>query len=171
MRRHLTTLLVMTLVLARASLAMASVVVDHDHEADFSSFHTFTFKEGTPAKNPLTQGRIEKAIERELVAKGLRRDDAAPDLDVVTHASVEKSTQVRVDDYGYGYWHSWGPRTVDVYEVHVGTLVVDLVDAKAKRLAWRGEASAVVDPGMKPEKLEARINKVVMKMFKEYPPQ
>jgi len=163
-----TPMLAVLALMAVASTAGAGVVVDHDHDADFSGFETFTFKSGTPASSELNQRRIENAIERELVAKGLRRDDEAPDLEVVTHVSVEKSMRVEVDDFGYQ--RHWGGTTVSAYEVHLGTLVVDLVDASKKALAWRGKATATVDPNMKPDKLEARINKIVAKMFKEYPP-
>ena len=55
-----------------------------------------------------------------------------------------------------------------VREIPVGTILVDLVDAGTNKLVWRGTGTDVVSD--KPEKNEAKINKLIPKMFKSYPP-
>ena len=51
--------------------------------------------------------------------------------------------------------------------VHKGQLVVDLIDASQKKLAWRGVArDNLSDNRMK---LVTQINTAVEKMFKKYP--
>jgi hypothetical protein len=47
--------------------------------------------------------------------------------------------------------------------------VVDLVDAKAHNLVWRGTACDTV--GDNPEKNTKKIEKAAEKMFKKYPPK
>lgn len=163
----LTALLISTSVLARVN-------VDYDKSADFSKYRTFAWKKGTPSKDPLMEKRIRDAVEQELKAKGLSRADSAPDIFVVTHASSRKEQQVQIDNLGYsGYggrgWYSRGPTSVNVYEIPIGTLMVDLVDAKTNELVWRGLAEKTLSE--KPEKVAKLIYKVVKKMFKKYPPK
>ena len=46
-------------------------------------------------------------------------------------------------------------------------LVVDVIDARAKKLAWRATASDTVSDN--PQKNEKKIHKAVEKMFQKYP--
>jgi hypothetical protein len=165
----LTSVSIVFVVLALASVAHAGVKVDYDTEVDFTEFGAFGWMEGTPAPNELVQKRIENAVESELAARGLSPAASDPDLLVVTHASVSKQLRIDADTWGYrGRWHGgWGTTTVNVSEIPVGTLVVDLVDAGTNALVWRGIASQTL--ASNPEKSEKRINKVVRKLFKKYP--
>ena len=66
-----------------------------------------------------------------------------------------------------------GPSFVGFYgnttvTIHKGEMVVDLVDAKAKKLVWRGMATESVN-SQDPEKLVDEVNGAIAKMFKEYP--
>lgn len=166
-----------------AGAALAGTSTDYDPKADFSAYKTFAWKEGTPASSTLTEDRIHAAVERELEAKGMEESQDAPDLYVVTHVSVRVEQRVEVDRFGYDlypgyryrgrYVRTYHPRTTDVrvYEVPIGTLVVDLVDAKTDKLVWQGVISDTVNPGAKPEKREKRINKKVGKLMAKYPPK
>jgi Domain of unknown function (DUF4136) len=51
----------------------------------------------------------------------------------------------------------------------VGTMVIDVFDAKSKKLVFRGKASD--DISDKPEKNAKKIDKAVQKMFKNFPPK
>jgi hypothetical protein len=75
--------------------------------------------------------------------------------------------------YGYGWGGGWGTTTTDVRvrNILVGTLAVDLIDAKKKQVAWRGLGTKEINPNAKPEKREENINKAVQKIFKNYPPK
>ena len=46
-------------------------------------------------------------------------------------------------------------------------MVVDLIDANAKKLVWRGMAQQNLST--KPEKLESQVQDAVVKMFKQCP--
>ncbi len=153
---------------------LASVTVDFDKSADFSKYESFAWKKGTPAKDALMEKRIRDAVEQELQANGLTQVETAPDLYVVTHASSKTERHVQVDNLGYaGYgrrgWYPHGPTSVNVYEIPIGTLMVDLVDGKTNELVWRGLAEKTLSD--KPQKVAKLIYKVVKKMFKKFPPK
>jgi len=56
--------------------------------------------------------------------------------------------------------------TVDTYEV--GTLVVDIFDARTKEAIWRGTSSKTLSGD--PQKNAENLNKAVVKMLKDFPP-
>jgi hypothetical protein len=64
--------------------------VDHDPQADFSKFKTFTLREGTIAakapdlNSPLVRKKIDEAIRTQFAAKGLREVQNQADL-IVTY--------------------------------------------------------------------------------------
>jgi hypothetical protein len=169
--------------LAFVAAAAAGSGTDYDPKTDFSAYRTFAWKEGTPAPSSLTEDRLHAAVQRELEEKGLKEDADAPDLYVVTHVSVRVEQRVDVDHFGYDlypgyryrgrYYRTYHPRTTDVrvYEVPIGTLVVDLVDAKTNKLVWQGVISDTVRAGSSPEKRTKRVNKKVEKLFRKYPPR
>jgi hypothetical protein len=55
--------------------------------------------------------------------------------------------------------------------VKIGTLIVDLVDGAAEELVWRGKGEKEFSGTPDPDKAEKKINKLVGKMFKSFPPQ
>ncbi len=156
--------------------AAADVNVDYDKSADFSKYKTYARKAMTPAPSSIVQGRIDDALDRELQAKGWRKVESGADVHVITHASVGKQTRITADHFGgyggyrggRGWGGGWGSTHVNVSEIGVGTLMVDMVDAKSKQLVWRGIATATVSN--KAAKSEKKINKAAKKLFKDFPP-
>jgi hypothetical protein len=61
-----------------------------------------------------------------------------------------------------------GSSTTTVREYAVGTLVVDIFDAKSKNLLFRGTASDELSD--KVEKNQKKAAKAFEKMFKKFPP-
>ncbi len=61
-----------------------------------------------------------------------------------------------------------GTASTTVSEYTVGTLVVDMFDAKTKNLVFRGIAEDEISD--KPEKNAKKLEKASNKMFKEFPP-
>jgi hypothetical protein len=64
-----------------------------------------------------------------------------------------------------------GSSTTQVRDIVVGTLVIDLIDAKPGQVAWRGMGVKEIDTQAKPEKRDKSINGAVEKIFKNYPPK
>ena len=61
-----------------------------------------------------------------------------------------------------------GTSSTTVSEYTVGTLVVDIFNAKSKQLLFRGTASDELSD--KPEKNQKKLAKASDKMFKDFPP-
>ena len=53
----------------------------------------------------------------------------------------------------------------------VGTLQIDLIDAKTDQLVWRGSAEKVVDTSPTPAQRSAAIREAVSKILSDYPPK
>ena len=124
------------LVLLLPALALAQKTsFDFDKTADFSKFKTYTLKDGTKVGDPLVDNRIVAAIEAEIAAKGLTRNDAMPDVVVVYHIAFDKKQDITAFSSGYGgYGYRYGRRlghdddNVRVNEILVGTLVIDVAE-------------------------------------------
>jgi hypothetical protein len=169
---------VFALLLTIFTAVAAGVTVDFDKAADFTKFKTYAWKQGTPAANPLNEERIRKAIDAQLGEKGLEKVDGEADCYVYSHIKTDASQQVSIDSFGYGGYYGWagwgggwGTTTVNVQNVIEGSLIVDIVGAETKQLAWRGLATRTLFPDTKAEKIEKIINKAVDKMFSKYPPE
>jgi hypothetical protein len=175
MRLSLTALMLAVL----PALAFAQkTTYDFDKDVNFASIHTYALKEGTPAGNPLIDKRLVEAIQSQLAAKGLKVDEANPDIWVVYHVSVDKKKELSGYTSGYGGYGGYGWRygggmtttNMQVNEILVGTLIIDMASASAK--AWSGGASGKeIDTNAKPDKRDKNINKAVEKILKEYPPK
>ena len=64
-----------------------------------------------------------------------------------------------------------GTSTTQVRDILIGTLVIDLADAKKGQLAWRGMGVKEVKTQADPEKRDKSINEALKKIFKNYPPK
>jgi hypothetical protein len=157
--------------------AMAQkVTIDFDRNADFSKYKTYSFRKGTPAADPLMNQRIEQAIEAQLAAKGLTRDESNPDLFVVYHVAVSKQTQLNTTSLGgWGWGRGWGrwggiggSAITQVDQIPIGHLVVDIGDTANKSYVWRGTATKTISS--KPDKNSKSIEEGVRKMFERFPP-
>jgi hypothetical protein len=166
-------------VLAAAGCSTLSISTDYDKAADFSSYRTFTWKDTGELKDSLWSKRIEGVFTDTLAAKGLKRVDSGGDLWVAAHPRLSKEMQINTYNTGWGYGYGWygyggmGMATTTVTEIPVGTLMIDLVDAKKKELVWRGVASDTLntDPSRTPEDREKKLRDVAAQMFAGYPPK
>jgi len=170
------------LVLAPALLIAQKVSYDYEKTANFASFKTYAHKDGTKVGQQLIDDRIVAAIDAQLATKGLTKSDAAPDLFVVYHVAFDKEKDISTYSSGYGggygaYGWGWGggwgggTTTTQVRDIVVGTLVIDMADAKKNQLAWRGMGVKEVNTTANPEKRDKSINEAVQKIFKNYPPK
>ena len=175
-------LLILSVSLLAVGCSSISVTQDYDSEADFQSYYTFDWvprpttdvsanAQQAMQHNTLLDGRIKKAVNTQLTAKGMTQTPNSPDILLVYH--VGSQDKINVTDWGYsygGYW-GYGGRNVDVYSYTQGTLIVDLIDASTKKLVWRGTATGTIDPGASSEQRVRTINEAVSKMLKKYPPK
>lgn len=169
MRSKLSRLAFALVAAAASSCSTMRTSVDWDETVDFSRYRTFSFRKGSPARNDLTQRRIEEMTTAALQTKGLRRvSDEKPDLRVFTHVVVRPHQQINYTSFGYGWRWGGGVTTATVTNVPVGTLIVDLVDTGQREMVWRGRASDVF-PSDREERIE-ELQTAVNKIFEKYPP-
>ena len=154
---------------------------DYNKSADFSAFKTYALKDGTKVGQPLIDDRIVAAIDAELAAKGFTKS-ATPDVFVVYHLAFDKEKDISTYSSGYGggygpYGWGWGggwaggTTTTQVRDILVGTMIIDIADAKKSELAWRGIGVKEVKTQTSPDKRDKSINDAVKKIFKNYPPK
>jgi Domain of unknown function (DUF4136) len=153
------------------------VKTDYDKDADFAHLKTFAVKVGTSWNNPLSEKRVVGEIEQTLTEKGwTKADPDKADAMVVLHGATEKQKTLNTfysGGYGGYGWRGWGgggmgTATTTTSEYLIGTLVVDIFDAKSKQLVFRGTAQDELSN--KPEKNQKKLAKVTDKMFKDFPP-
>jgi len=145
------------------------VEVDWDHNANFEGFHTYAWAPGTPASS-LWDQRITGDVDQQLAAKGLQKVDSNgnPDLVVIYHAAVGQDTQYDTMNMGGWGWWGGGMSTTTVEKIPTSTLIVDIGNAKTKKMLWKGTASDTLSDN--PNKNRDTLEKSIDKMFKKFPP-
>ena len=160
---------VLALVFIGASAYAQKVNTDFDPSAPFATYTTYTFTSGTPAPDKFIQDRILVAVTEQLVAKGMTQTAVAPNLVVATHVVTHEQKQIVAPGFGIGPWGwGWGGPGAMIDTYLQGTLIVDLYDAKTKKMVSRGVATDTVSD--KTSTNTERIDKAVGKMFEKYPP-
>jgi hypothetical protein len=184
--------LILTAVSVAATLVTAQkikVESQHDEKADFAALRTYGWLPSPPLKRDtapdavtsagLTQEvlgpHIVKAVDRELVARGLTRIDAGePDVQVVYYASL--STGMNTADLGsyYQYTTGWAlppvpAATINLEVYERGTVVIDLIKRNAKTAIWRGTVGTNVNQENRLDKRIARIDEAMAKVFERFP--
>ena len=166
------------LVFVSAAAFAQDVKTDFDKSANFAAVKTFAVKIGTSWNNQISEKRISDEITQTLVEKGWKHVDANPDALVVLHGATEKQKSLNTfysgggyGGYGYRGWGGMGgmgTATTTTSEYLVGTLVVDIFEAKSKSLMYRGTATDEISD--KPDKNIKKIAKASDKLFKDFPP-
>jgi len=158
-------------VLLAGSAFAQDVKVDYEKSFDFSTLKTFALKIGTAWGNPIGEKRVTGEIEAELITKGwTKAEEAQANAVVILHGATQQKRDLNTFYSGYGGWRWGGMGTAQttVSEYTVGTLVVDIFDAKSKQLVFRGTATDELSD--KPEKNVKKVEKAAEKMFKNFPP-
>ena len=162
----------LALFLASAAFAQ-QVKTDYDRAANFSQYKTYSW-EKVQTPDPLWVDRIKAAVNAALVAKGWTQVESGGDISIVG-IEINRDQQTLntyYDDFGGGRrWRGFGgfgesTTTFDTYTV--GTLVVDLFDAKTKNLVWRGVSRGMLSD--KSDKNIKNLSRGVQKMFQHFPP-
>jgi uncharacterized protein DUF4136 len=163
-------------VLALAGCATLRVNSYLERAADFTRYRSYAWAErgdfstGDPRldNNRFFSQRVEEAVDMQLAARGLEKTSAgAADLLIHIHMRVDQ----RIDTAAFD---PHDQRCVveecqpDVYDA--GTLMVDLMDRRTDRLAWRGWAEGSFDGVIdNQEWMETTIDKTVARILARLP--
>ena len=165
----------------------AQVRVDFDPKTDFQALRSYAWAPMTAdeqqqkSRNSLTHERIQSAVDAHLAARGYKKVAEAQADFLVTHSvTVESRTQVNETRMSVGYGRDGAhggvgvgygiPVDTTVYQYKVGTLVIDVIDAKQKRLVWRGSGERTLSEEQTPEKRTEVINTTVNEVLSRFPP-
>jgi hypothetical protein len=163
-------LIALTGFLCLGTLAMAQDVhFDYDRSANFSGYKTYQWVDSLAGRAPsqLMDQNIRRAIDAQLMLKGLQRVDSGGDLQVAYQAAIDREKQF--DSWGSGP-RFWGTTRVTSSTIDVGKLVVDFFDPAKKQLVWRGSAARTLDIKKDPDKNYQNLQKAMAKLFKSFPP-
>ena len=144
------------------------VKTDFDHNIDFAQYKTYSW-EKVQTQDPLWVSRI-KAVNAALTAKAGRqsvrrkrrhcRDRNDSGTQYAQHVLRRFRRGLALE--------AVSKTTTTVENYKVGTLVVDLFDAKTKKLIWRGSSAGTLSD--KSEKNIKILDKEAQKMFDHFPP-
>ncbi len=149
--------------------------VDWDRGANFSQYHTYMWQKSPHPANGLWDPRIVADVDQQLAAKGLTKVDSNPDIWVVYSNSIHEQKELVGSGYSYppawGWGYAWGqsPQFYNTWITKLGTLVVEMSDAKAKTVLWRGSVTDTITDNS--NKNIKTLDNAVAKLFKGYPPK
>jgi hypothetical protein len=151
------------------------VKTDYDRNANFGQYKTYSWAQ-VKTKDALDVDRIKAAVNAALTAKGWSQVDSGGDVSIVAVEITQNQQTLNTFYDGFGGGFGWrrfggggfGEATTTTETYKVGTLVVDLFDAKTKQLLWRGTSSDTLSNNS--DKNIKNLDKGVEKMFKKFPP-
>lgn len=169
--------LAIVLVAMLAACASGKPVVQTDQAAgvDLTHYRTYTWVEEPQTQSPIVRDKLVRAIDAQLAAKGMQRV-ADGEIALVGHLETREDVSYNHFSLGFGLggWGNNGGAGVgtstgtSVPKTNlVGTLVLDMYDAKTKRALWRATANG--DVPQTPEAMDAAIGQYVTKMFEKFP--
>jgi opacity protein-like surface antigen len=168
MKSFLKAAAVLAISLAALATAQAQQILsDYDHHTNFSQYRTYSWQK-IDAPDSIWQGRIKAAADAQLAAKGWTRVAEGGDAVLSATSNEEEAATMEHVPGGWGpgwRWRGWNePVSYDE-----GTLTINIFDAKTQALVWRGFSSQTVSS--KDQKNLNKLDKVVAKLFKNFPPK
>ena len=174
---------VLALTLTCLACSGIRVTTDYDPSADFTRLRSYAWLdeqsgvEGDRSDvTSLLDRRVRRAVDAEMQRKGLSAvDRGQADVLVAYHLGVETKLDVNTINSGYGggpYGYRGGVYShTTVTEYQEGTLLIDVVEPKAKQLIWRGSGQARIWKSTTPAEREKRIDQAVGEILKSFPPR
>ncbi len=159
------------LVMLATSCSSIRVSTDYDTQTDFNTYKTFAFYRSGIDKvkiSDLDKRRILRAIASELEAKGMHKSKK-PDVLINIFTKAREKVDIYEHNRYHFYYHPFYRNQISKYTE--GTLFIDIIDKKAKKLVWQGVGSGFLTKSSKPEKRIKNINRFVREIMRKYPPQ
>jgi hypothetical protein len=144
------------------------VSVNYNHSQSFVQYHTYAWgsNNSNQIQNSILAQVAQQDINSALQAKGWQMVQENQNPDVIVTANVGLRQQTSYSAWGMrGIGGGMGGITPE--QNVMGTLIVDLYDAKNQSLIWRGIAqNTLSNNGNKNQQM---VGKAVQKMFKQWP--
>lgn len=171
-----------------------SVRVNWAKKAPFSDYKTYQWVPSKNDNHPFYRQYVGQYVEAALAKKGLQKvsGSQSPALLVTYHFLTQETADLQTNGfgsggYGGGGWGGWGmgmgdgmgmgmgmggisESTTTEVPVTMGILTVDMIDARTKKIVWRGQASTDnITKSTKGE--EKNVEKSINKMLDHFPPK
>ena len=178
-------LVLTTFALMTACASSTKIHSDYDHSVDFSQYKTYGYYSPMGIENPnyssLLGQMFRDAIDIQMKQRGYVKS-SNPDVLFNVSARLEDKTRVTTTSdpmmYGGGYygyrggmydpWGGYGYGTsTHVSQYTQGTVNIDMVDPRMKRMLWEGVAIGRVNE--KNDNLREDVMTGVAEMFAGYP--
>ncbi|RYG53120.1 MAG: DUF4136 domain-containing protein [Chitinophagaceae bacterium] len=138
-----------------------TATIEKNESVDFSKYKTFSWVSDKADSTALwlsdvQEGNLMTAVNAQLESKGLRRDEANPELLLKYDILVEKTIRERNDPvYSQGYYRNfYNPYTRryisiyypsrflgydrSAYQSREGTLTISMIDRQTEKVVWQG---------------------------------
>jgi hypothetical protein len=167
--------IILLIVIFITSCAPVHVNYDYDKTTDFSNYKTYNYyKELNTGLSELDTKRLIDAINGELQLKGFL---VSEDPDFLINIQSSEFQEAQRSNVGVGL--GGGGRNVGG-GVSIGIpmgqnqmnrqILIEFVDENKTGLFWEAKSESSFNPNASPEKREAQFQKIVSKIFTQYPP-
>jgi hypothetical protein len=161
-------LLAMLVCIASAIALGQQVSVNFNQGQSFAQYHTYAWgsNNANEIQNSILAQVAKQDIDSALQAKGLQKVEESQNPDLILTASGGLKQQTSYSAWGMrGIGGGMGGITPE--QNVIGTMIIDLYDAKTKSLIWRGIAQDTLsNNGNKNQQI---VEKAIQKMFKQWP--
>ena len=158
----------------------AASSTDYDHNANFRSYHTFSFYK-VDASNPLFNQRIKDEMTADLQKAGMTMVPSGGDLNITAFAGMHDQKEYNTfydglggGGFGWRGWGGWGggwggQTTTTEQNIPVGTLFIDMYDSNTHQLVWRGRSTDTLSNNG--DKNTKKLDKEIDHMLNGFPPK
>ncbi len=173
-----------------SALQAQSIRVNWSRNAPFADYKTVAWVPSKHDNHPFYRQYVGEYVKDALAKRNMKivTTSQSPDLIATYHFLTQESveTNTTYNGMGGGGWGmegmgmgmggvgmgmgGMGFSSTSQQPITIGILTVDLIDAKKKKLVWRGQATEdnVIQPSKKERK---EVVKAIDKMFKHFPPK
>jgi len=151
------------------------VSVDYDETYDFSKVETFAVDGNyEQAKNTLFNDRVVAALENELQLKSYKKvTPNSADLIFVFHSNVREKSDIQTS-YGLSGYRGYRyggmmMSTTNTYNYNEGTLIIDALNPKTKKIVWRGTGVKELRENKTPQERTQAVNEAIKKIMTKFP--
>jgi hypothetical protein len=164
------------LLLALACSPSLTVNDDFDPDIEFDRYYTWYWLADTPTIEAVEgadksvrdiDDLVRSLIDAEMSKKGLTTVETNPDIWVNYHIGMKGEFGGANFDRDY----LQQIQNAEVYKSSGGVIIIDVIDARTGRLAWRGTGTGAVNVDPTPEMVKNNLTRAIKKIMDKFPPK
>jgi hypothetical protein len=181
--RRLIALLGLAAMASSIGCASTRVATDYDPNAQFAGWKRWAWLPDPVGHagdqrlhNDLVDARVRFSMRQALTAQGFEEgtvEDA--DFLVTYYLALDTGIDVRTVHTSFGYSRrGWGHRvatTTRVQQYERGTMLIDVLEPRERRLVWRGSTNSRLSQRSNPAQRQVQIAEAVSSIMERFPPQ